>query len=68
MLHLLFVKKRDVKGHYKKAKSGEIKNFTGLGDLFEAPKKSSIHLKTSECGINSCLKEIIDYLSKNRYI
>ena len=38
---------RDVKGLYKKARSGEIKHFTGLDSPFEVPEKPDIHLKTA---------------------
>lgn len=37
---------RDVKGLYKKARAGEIKDFTGISSAFEAPKKPKIHIKT----------------------
>lgn len=36
---------RDPKGLYKKARAGEIKNFTGISDPYEAPKKPEIHLR-----------------------
>ena len=37
---------RDVKGLYKKARAGEIKNFTGISSPFEAPVNSTIEIKT----------------------
>ncbi|HUM68865.1 MAG TPA: adenylyl-sulfate kinase, partial [Chloroflexota bacterium] len=37
---------RDVKGMYKKAIAGEIPNFTGISDPFEAPENPDIHLRT----------------------
>jgi len=40
--------KRDVKGLYKKALNGEIKNFTGLDAPFEAPKNPFIEIKTAD--------------------
>ena len=39
---------RDVKGLYKKARAGEISNFTGISSPFEAPLNPEIHIKTSE--------------------
>ena len=36
--------KRDPKGLYKKARAGQIKNFTGIDDPYEAPEKPEIHL------------------------
>lgn len=54
--------KRDVKGLYKKARNGEIKNFTGLDAPFEAPKNPSVEVRTDLMDLASCknilLKEI----------
>ena len=50
--------KRDVKGLYKKARAGEIINFTGISSPFEAPVKPDIVVKTDE----QTLDESIDYL------
>lgn len=40
------VVERDVKGLYKKALAGEIPNFTGISDPFEAPERPDIHVRT----------------------
>ena len=40
--------KRDVKGLYKKARAGEINDFTGISSPFETPKNSDIIVKTDE--------------------
>ena len=50
--------KRDVKGLYKKARTGEIIDFTGISSPFEAPIKPDIVVKTDE----QTLGESIDYL------
>jgi adenylylsulfate kinase-like enzyme len=39
---------RDVKGLYKKARAGEIKNFTGISDPYEAPENPDMDIKTNE--------------------
>lgn len=39
---------RDPKGLYKKARAGEIKNFTGIDDPYESPWKPEIHLRSDE--------------------
>jgi len=58
--------KRDPKGLYKKARAGEIKNFTGIDDPYEAPKKPELHLKTDQMSLEEEVQEILDYLrSKN---
>ena len=50
--------KRDVKGLYKKARAGEINDFTGISSPFEAPVKPDILVKTDE----QTSDESIDYL------
>ncbi|MAT50432.1 MAG: adenylyl-sulfate kinase [Porticoccaceae bacterium] len=54
--------KRDPKGLYKKARAGEIKNFTGIDDPYEAPAKAEVHLVTSEMSLEEEVQTIIDYL------
>src|SRR3546814_2167755 len=39
---------RDVKGLYKKARSGELKNFTGFDSPYEPPEKPEIHIDTTK--------------------
>ena len=51
---------RDVKGLYKKARQGEIKNFTGISAPFEAPLNPAITIDTSACS----LEESINLLKK----
>lgn len=50
--------KRDVKGLYKKARSGEIKSFTGISSTYESPEKPDICVKTE----HKTIEESIDYL------
>ncbi|MFC3051682.1 sulfate adenylyltransferase subunit CysN [Kordiimonas pumila] len=59
---------RDPKGLYKKAKAGEIKNFTGYDSPYEAPENAHIHLKTGEKSAEECADQIIDYLEENGYL
>jgi len=51
--------KRDIKGLYKKARKGEIKNFTGIDSIFETPTKSNIIIDTT-LHIDVCVDEILD--------
>jgi len=53
---------RDPKGLYKKARNGEIKNFTGIDSDYEAPANPEITVKTAEKSVEACAKEIIDHL------
>jgi adenylylsulfate kinase len=55
---------RDVKGLYKKARNGEIKNFTGLDAPFEAPKKPSVELRTDLKDLDSCKEELLRAILK----
>ncbi|NJN55154.1 MAG: adenylyl-sulfate kinase [Anaerolineae bacterium] len=50
---------RDVKGMYKKAIAGEIPNFTGISDPFEAPENPDIHLHTDQESVAESAGKII---------
>jgi adenylylsulfate kinase len=50
--------RRDVKGLYKKARIGEIKNFTGISAPFEKPENPDIHIKTETQSIAEAIKTI----------
>lgn len=54
--------KRDVKGLYKKAIAGEIKDFTGIDSPFEAPTNPDISIKTGKLSILDSVQMILDYL------
>ncbi len=54
--------KRDVKGLYKKARAGEIPEFTGISAPFEAPEKPEIVLATAEASVDECAQQVLDYL------
>ncbi len=51
---------RDVKGLYKKARKGEIKNFTGIDSPFEAPKAPQIELKTDILSIEESVAKSLE--------
>ena len=53
---------RDPKGLYKKARAGEIKNFTGIDDPYEAPSSPEIHLHTDQQSLEEEVAQIIDVL------
>lgn len=53
---------RDPKGLYKKARAGEIKNFTGIDDPYEAPEKPEIHLYSDHMSLEEEVKIILTYL------
>ena len=51
--------KRDVKGLYKKARSGEIQNFTGIDGVYEIPTNPDLIIPTHEWHISRCIDTII---------
>ena len=53
---------RDVKGLYKKARAGEIKNFTGIDAPYEAPLNPQIEIKTVAQSIEEACQLIINQL------
>ena len=59
---------RDVKGLYKKALAGEIPNFTGISDPFEAPENPDIHIRTDQQTPEESAAEIIAQLESLGYI
>ena len=59
---------RDVKGLYKKAIAGEIPNFTGISDPFEAPAAPDIHVRTDQLSIEESAALVIAELEKRGLI
>ena len=53
---------RDPKGLYKKARTGEIPNFTGVSDPYERPENPELVIKTTECTPEEAALRIIDLL------
>ena len=60
--------RRDPKGLYKRARAGEIRNFTGIDDPYEEPVRPEIHLRTDRLTVEEEVSEIIDYLARNGII
>jgi adenylylsulfate kinase len=59
---------RDPKGLYRKARAGEIKNFTGIDDPYEAPTKPEIHLHTDKMTLEEEVDVIMAYLEQHGFI
>ena len=59
---------RDPKGLYKKARSGELKNFTGIDSAYEAPEAPELVLKSGETDADQLADDIIAYLERNGYL
>ncbi len=56
--------KRDPKGLYKKARAGEIKEFTGISAPYEAPENPEITIRTDQLSVEECVRKIVDYLAE----
>ncbi|MBI3753691.1 MAG: adenylyl-sulfate kinase [Deltaproteobacteria bacterium] len=59
---------RDTKGLYKKARAGEVKEFTGISAPYEEPLNPEITIDTSKLSVEESTKEIIGYLEKKGYV
>jgi bifunctional enzyme CysN/CysC len=56
---------RDPKGLYKKARSGEIKDFTGISAPYEPPENPELTVDTSRHSVEECVQQIIDYVDQH---
>ena len=54
---------RDPKGLYKKARAGEIKEFTGIDAPYEVPENAEIVINTNDLDLAASTQKVIDYLS-----
>jgi bifunctional enzyme CysN/CysC len=54
--------RRDVKGLYKKARAGELKNFTGVDSPYEAPENPEIRIDTTKLSPEQAAEEIFAWL------
>jgi adenylylsulfate kinase len=61
-------KKRDVKGMYKKALAGEIKDFTGVDDPYEEPENPELIINSDEESVEESVKKVMDKLAELGYI
>lgn len=60
--------KRDPKGLYKKARAGEIKNFTGISDPYEEPLKPELVLDSDNKNIDQLADDVIAFLKAKGYL
>ena len=59
---------RDPKGLYKKARAGEIKEFTGISAPYEAPAKPELTIQSHELSVEAAGTKIVDYLQSKGII
>jgi adenylylsulfate kinase len=53
---------RDVKGLYKKARAGEVRNFTGIDSSYEAPERPDVHVPTHEMSVDQSIEKLLKFL------
>ena len=53
---------RDVKGLYKKARAGEVKNFTGIDSPYEAPSNPDVHIPTDQLALEQSIEKLMSHL------
>jgi adenylylsulfate kinase len=55
---------RDVKGIYKKARAGQIPQFTGISSPYEAPQTPELTVKTGTASLEACVQQVIGEITK----
>jgi adenylylsulfate kinase len=53
---------RDVKGLYKKARAGEVKNFTGIDSPYEAPANPDVHIPTHKFSVDQSIEKLLEVI------
>ena len=59
---------RDVKGLYKRARTGEIKDFTGISSPYEFPEAAEIVVNTGKLSLQDSAQQVIDYLQYHHVV
>ncbi|MFQ2245377.1 adenylyl-sulfate kinase [Aeromonas enteropelogenes] len=65
---LAVCEERDPKGLYKKARAGEIRNFTGIDSTYEAPEQPEIHLLNAGKPVDALVDELLTALRQGNYL
>lgn len=56
--------RRDVKGLYKRARAGEVKEFTGISSPYEAPANPELIVRTGELELDDCVAQVIEFMER----
>jgi len=59
---------RDPKGLYRRARKGEVKEFTGVTAPYEEPEAPEIVVETDKCSLDDCVSQILSFLEKQGVI
>jgi adenylylsulfate kinase len=65
---LAVCEERDTKGLYRRARAGEVEEFTGISAPYEEPEIPEIIVDTSRMSLDECVRSILVYLEENGYI
>lgn len=65
---LAVCEERDTKGLYKRARAGEVEEFTGISAPYEEPEIPEIVVDTSRISLDECVRDILAYLEEKGYI
>jgi adenylylsulfate kinase len=65
---LALCESRDPKGLYRKARAGEIRDFTGIDSDYQTPQSPEIRLDTCALSVAQCVDCIVAYLADNGYL
>ncbi len=65
---LAVCEERDTKGLYKRARAGEVEEFTGISAPYEEPEIPEIVVDTSRISLDECVRSILAYLEEKGYI
>lgn len=55
---------RDVKGLYKKARAGEVKNFTGIDSPYERPTSPNIRIETDKISVEDAVEKLVERIKE----
>jgi len=59
---------RDIKGLYKKARAGEIPEFTGISSPYEIPQQPELIVESGDTTVEECVDEIVNFLKEKEII
>lgn len=59
---------RDPKGLYKKARAGQIKNFTGIDSPYEAPEQAELTINSGDEPVENCVQQLVKFLLASRIL
>lgn len=62
---LAVCEERDVKGMYRRARTGEIKEFTGISSPYEEPESPALRLDTSQLSLEACVEQVLSLLESS---